>query len=64
VDTTPLFLPVPGGIAPGKSQPMFGGTVIAEFDGESLNPKGTYEVVILDREKELGRVRVDFAKLR
>ena len=64
VDRSPLFLPVPGGVAPGKSQPMLGGTVIAQFDGESLNAMGAYDVAVLEEEKELGRVRVNFATLR
>ena len=64
VDRSPLFLPVPGGIASARSQPMLGGTVIAQFDGESLNAMGTYDVLVLEEEKELGRVRVNFATLR
>ena len=64
VDGTPLSLPVPGGIAPGKSQPMLGGSVVARFDGQTLNATGTYDVIVSENEKELGRARVGFSRLR
>jgi len=65
VEGAPLLLPpVPGGIAPGKSQPMLGGAVIAHFDGRGLNPTAVYDVVVEEAGKELARARVDFAKLR
>jgi hypothetical protein len=64
VDGTPLFLPVPGGITTGKSQPLLGGTVVARFDGQALNATGTYDVIVSEGEKELGRARVDFSRLR
>jgi hypothetical protein len=64
VEGTPLSLPVPGGIAPGKSQPMLGGSVVARFDGQTLNAVGTYDVIVSENGKELGRARVDFSRLR
>ena len=65
VEEEPLRIPVPGGIVlPGGSQPLLGGTVMAQFDGRSLNASGTYDVVIVEGRNELARVRVDLAKLR
>ena len=64
VEGTPPSISLPGGIAPGKSQPLLGGTVVARFDGQTLNPTGVYDVVVSEKEKELGRTRVDFSRLR
>ena len=65
VDGEPLRIPVPGGIVlPGGSQPLLGGTVMAQFDGRSLNDSGAYDVVIVEGRNELARVRVNLAKLR
>jgi hypothetical protein len=52
------------GITPGKSQPLFGGALVAHFDGQLLDPAGEYDVVIEEAGKELARVRVELAKLR
>jgi hypothetical protein len=64
VDGPQLSLPAPGGRLRGETQPMLGGTVVARFDGERLDPRGTYDVVIAEGGKELARGRVDFGKLR
>lgn len=65
VEGTPPLTPVPGGIAPGKSQPMLGATLVARFDRTSVRESAVYDVVIRDDTgRELGRARVDFAKLR
>jgi hypothetical protein len=65
VDGLPLPLPVPGGSPlPGGSEPMLGGTVVAAFDGRSVDPLGMYEVVIEEAGQELARVRLDLATLR
>lgn len=64
VEGAPPLEPVPGGLAPGKSQPLLGGTVIAHFDRRTVNESGVYDLVVEEAGKELGRVRVDFAKLR
>ena len=64
VDGTPVFRPAPGAAGGGKSQPLLGGTVVAHFDGPSLDTNGNYEVIMEDAGKELGRVSVDFGKLR
>jgi len=50
--------------APNGSQPLLGGSIIATFDGQALDPRGSYGVVISDSGKELARARVDFGKLR
>jgi hypothetical protein len=65
VDGEPLRIPVPGGLArAGVSEPMLGGTVMAQFDGRALNPVGTYDVVVEDERREMARVRVELGKLR
>lgn len=51
--------------APAGSQPLLGGTLIARFNGALLDPKGVYEIVVKDGEKELGRTRrIDLLRLR
>ena len=60
-------LPYPYTVAPparNGSQPLLGGSLIATFDGEALDPRGTYWVTVSDSGKELARARVDFSKLR
>jgi hypothetical protein len=50
---------------PAGSQPLLGGTLIARFSGALLDPKGVYEVVVKEGEKELGRTRrIDLLRLR
>jgi hypothetical protein len=62
---TPLPYPYTvGPPAPNGSQPLTGGAVIATFDGQALDPQGTYWVVVSDAVKELARGRVDFSRLR
>jgi hypothetical protein len=69
------MLPYPynvGPPAPGGSQPLLGGSLVATFDGHGLDPAGIYSVVINDNEtsngkvtrKALARARLDFGKLR
>jgi len=60
----PAF-PLPNGTAVfGAGQPVLGGTLIAAFDGSMLNPNGRYDAVVLERETELARSVLDFAKMR
>jgi hypothetical protein len=49
---------------PSGGEPLAGGTVIATFDGQRLDPLGTYDVVIEESGKELSRTRMDLGKLR
>ena len=67
LDATRYPFPYPTSLAPRVrqgSEPLSGGTLIARVPGEDLNPKGQYSVVVRDGTKELGRVRVDLARLR
>lgn len=65
VNDLPSSVPVTGGlIATGRSQPLLGGTLIAQFDGDAIEAKGTMDVVIADGDKELARATIDFARLR
>lgn len=49
---------------PGGSEPMLGGTLVAEFDGGALDERGVYEVVITDGDDEIARARVDLSLIR
>lgn len=49
---------------PGSSQPLAGGTIVAGFGAGVLDPIGVYEVVVSEKGKELGRVRVNLGALR
>lgn len=68
VDNSSYPFPYPYPVAPRVptgTEPLLGGTLIARFHGNTVDPQGVYEVVVRDGEKELGRTwRVDLAKLR
>lgn len=49
---------------PTASEPLLGATLIARFATEDVDPRAIYSVVVKDGPKELGRARVDFARLR
>ncbi len=60
-------LPYPYGTnppAPQGSQPLLGGTVLATFDGTTLDPRGTYVVLIRENGKDVAKATVDFGRLR
>ena len=60
-------LPLPTRAAPAvprTSEPILGGTVVAQFDSRLLNRSGVYEVVVREEGKEIGRARADFRALR
>lgn len=65
LETPTPELPIPGA-APilGKGDPVLGGTLVVPFNGSTLDPKGTYVVVIAESGKELARVGMDLGKLR
>jgi len=50
--------------SPGNGQPLLGGTIVATFGGEALNPNGVYDIVVSENEKELARAQVDMGTLR
>jgi hypothetical protein len=68
VDDSSYPFPYPYPVAPRVptgTEPLLGGTLIARFQGDAIDPNGVYEVVVKDGEKELGRTwRVDLARLR
>jgi hypothetical protein len=68
VDDASYPFPYPYPVAPRVptgTDPLLGGTLIATFHGDSVDPQGVYEVVVVDGEHELGRTwRIDLAKLR
>jgi hypothetical protein len=46
------------------SEPLQGGTLIAQFDASQMDTKAVYAVVVRDGRQELARVRVDLTRLR
>jgi hypothetical protein len=50
--------------APSGSEPLRGGTLIARFDGDRVDTRGLYGVVIRDGRQEIARARVDLLRLR
>jgi len=59
---TPVPVAVPQ--VPNSSEPMLGGTLIATFDGNVLDERGVYELLIMDGDDELARVPVDLGAFR
>ena len=58
-------LPTAGGLIQNpRSEPMLGGTVIAQFEGADLDPAGVMEVVVSEGAKELVKVNIDLGRLR
>lgn len=59
-------VPLPGVSGSGRriAQPMLGGTAIASFDGLTLNASAVYDVVVMEKGKELARARLELGKLR
>lgn len=51
-------------LAPRGSQPMTGGTLVARFLTTNLEPNGIYEARVMEGKTVLGKVRIDFARLR
>lgn len=56
--------PSAGGLLPGTSQPLTGGTLVARFAGNDLDAAGVYELVVTDGKTTLARARVDLSRLR
>ena len=65
VNDLPSSVPVSGGrVATGRSQPLLGGTLVAQFEGDIIDASGTMDAVITDGGKELARATIDFARIR
>jgi hypothetical protein len=65
LDNMPVPLPgVPTNGAARTAQPMLGGSVVAAFDGTTLDVKIVYQVAVLEQGKELARTRLELTKLR
>jgi hypothetical protein len=62
----PVFPAANAAVAVGGGQPVLGGTLIAAFDGTRLEPKGRYDVVVMDGngKTELARAALDLARMR
>jgi hypothetical protein len=48
----------------GNGQPMQGGTLIAQFAADAIEPNGRYDIVVADGGKEIVRTGVDFGRMR
>jgi hypothetical protein len=48
----------------GSGQPMLGGTLIAQFAADAIEPNGRYDIVLADGGKEVVRTGVDFGRMR
>src|SRR5262245_22832799 len=63
IDGLPAAVPS-GGSGPPLGQPLLGATLIARFDLQSIDPEGSYDVVISERGDVLASVKLDLARLR
>lgn len=54
------------GAAPvaGQGDPVLGGTIVAPFNGTSLDPMASYTVLVAEAGKDVARVTMDLSKLR
>jgi hypothetical protein len=67
IEGLPADRPLPYAIpprVPSGSEPLSGGTVIVQFDGRRLDPKGVYDAIVTEGKKELASVRIDLSRLR
>ncbi|MBI2186998.1 MAG: hypothetical protein HYU37_07710 [Acidobacteria bacterium] len=64
LETGPTRSPYPAAPWLADGQPVLGGTVIASFDAARLDDRARYDVVIVEKGKELARASVDLASLR
>jgi hypothetical protein len=66
VSGMPLPYPYVGGTtgAPQGSQPLLGASVVATFDGATLDPRGAYVMLIRESGKEVAKASVNLARLR
>lgn len=53
-----------GGTLPQVNEPLLGGIIVAQFDGDVLDQNGTYDIVVRDGNRELARARIDLERLR
>lgn len=63
VDGLPAAVPS-GGSGPPRGRPILGATLIARFDLQSIDPEGSYDVIVSERGDALATVRLDLGKLR
>ncbi|MDA1183933.1 MAG: hypothetical protein O2930_04700 [Acidobacteria bacterium] len=63
LDGMPAWPSAAGTIA-SPDQPLLGGTLVATFSTDGLNPTGRYEVVVSEDGSELTRARIDLGTMR
>jgi hypothetical protein len=64
VDGLPPPLPAGGDSGPSLGRPLVGATLVARFDLQSLEPEGTYDLLIAGGASELAKVRLDLRRIR
>jgi hypothetical protein len=60
----PFPYPYSVGSTVAGGQPLVGGTLIARFAARELDRKGIYAVIVKDGGKDLGRAKLDLARVR
>jgi hypothetical protein len=53
-----------GPVFRGGSQPLLGGTIVAQFNATRLDPNGVFDVLIREGRQELARARVNLRQMR
>ena len=65
VEDLPAALPTPAGVIPRRgSEPMLGGTVIAQVDGAVLSGASSIDLVVSDGTSDVARAKIDLGSLR
>lgn len=66
VSGMPLANPavVAGTVGPQRSQPLLGGSIVATFDGLTLDARGVYVIVVRDDGKDVAKATLDLGRLR
>lgn len=65
LDGTPVPVPAPAyPILPNGSEPLLGGTVIAQFDASLLAPNDSYVLILIDGDQQIARAVLDLATMR
>lgn len=64
LDGLPPALPGGSPAAPQQSAPLVGGTLVAAFDLQAIDPDGTYDLAIEEGDREIARARLMLRRLK
>ena len=53
-----------GGAGPKNGEAISGGTVVAQFDGRALDPRGIYTIVVRESGKDVAKTSLNLGRLR